>query len=261
MNLLMKSKVRGSLYGYMIGAAMGVTTKFMHKEEIAEKYGVVKDIIGGGFVEARAGDICAEMYMVQQVAKAVFESRTNDDFDMSCFFGLLKGVLLGVNRDANVSFKTLNNNALTNESLLRALPVALLGVDYTDWNTLQSNMTHYNRVVGAVVLDYHRMISSLVNGIPYLQEEGLYNAILEPSSGIKNTYSNAVHWAGADSFSEAITGAVNDGGDADVIAAITGSIAGAKYGMSMIPPAWIRSLDQQLVKFVEEYTSFLSFCM
>ena len=40
----MKNKIRGSLYGFAIGDAMGATTEFMSKESIKKQYGKVTDI-------------------------------------------------------------------------------------------------------------------------------------------------------------------------------------------------------------------------
>lgn len=48
-----------------------------------------------------------------------------------------------------------------------------------------------------------------------------------------------------DSFEDALVTAVNLGGDADTIGAITGGLAGAIYGASAIPLRWINALDNQ----------------
>jgi ADP-ribosyl-[dinitrogen reductase] hydrolase len=43
---------------------------------------------------------------------------------------------------------------------------------------------------------------------------------------------------GSDSFADAVLRAVNLGGDADTIGAITGALAGAAWGAGAIPPLW-----------------------
>ena len=48
-----------------------------------------------------------------------------------------------------------------------------------------------------------------------------------------------------DSFEDALVAAVNMGGDADTIGAITGGLAGAIYGASSIPLRWVNSLANQ----------------
>lgn len=49
------NKVLGSLLGFAIGDAMGATTEFMTQDEISHKYGKVNDIIGGGWLNLKAG--------------------------------------------------------------------------------------------------------------------------------------------------------------------------------------------------------------
>jgi len=51
-------------------------------------------------------------------------------------------------------------------------------------------------------------------------------------------------WAAmrADSFEQAVVDAANLGGDADTNAAVTGALAGARFGASAIPQRWIEPL-------------------
>ena len=60
-----------------------------------------------------------------------------------------------------------------------------------------------------------------------------------------------------DTYKDAIVGAVNDGGDADTIAAICGGIAGAYYGFENIPEYLIESLDKKVVNKIEEICNSL----
>jgi ADP-ribosylglycohydrolase len=54
----------------------------------------------------------------------------------------------------------------------------------------------------------------------------------------------AAQWcvATTDSFESAVLKAVNLGGDADTIGAVTGQLAGACYGMEAIPTQWLTGL-------------------
>ena len=47
---------------------------------------------------------------------------------------------------------------------------------------------------------------------------------------------------GARSFADALIAAVNLGGDADTVGAVTGQLAGALWGASRIPAAWLEKL-------------------
>lgn len=57
MNTSLKDKVRGSLFGFAIGDAMGATTEFMSTKSIKLKYGMVDQIIGGGWLNLKAGKV------------------------------------------------------------------------------------------------------------------------------------------------------------------------------------------------------------
>ena len=52
-------------------------------------------------------------------------------------------------------------------------------------------------------------------------------------------------------------GAVNHGGDADTIAGIAGSIAGAKFGYENIPKRWVEKLDKEVVKKLEKFLEYV----
>ena len=47
--------VRGALYGVAVGDALGATLEFMSAQQIARKYGVLRDIVGGGWLSLRPG--------------------------------------------------------------------------------------------------------------------------------------------------------------------------------------------------------------
>jgi ADP-ribosylglycohydrolase len=51
------------------------------------------------------------------------------------------------------------------------------------------------------------------------------------------------------SFEDAIRAAIDLGGDTDTVAAVTGSLAGAYYGLDAIPPHWTQPLHVPLPGF------------
>lgn len=58
------------------------------------------------------------------------------------------------------------------------------------------------------------------------------------------------------SFEDALIFAVNLGGDADTIGAITGGLAGVMYGFDDIPTRWINALDREIVERLENLSKF-----
>src|SRR4029079_932338 len=71
--------------------------------------------------------------------------------------------------------------------------------------------------------------------------------LLEPvhrQIGFVLTALRVAFWAAmsAESFEEAVVTAANLGGDADTNAAVTGALAGARFGAAAIPQRWLEPL-------------------
>jgi len=60
---------------------------------------------------------------------------------------------------------------------------------------------------------------------------------------------------GAD-FAKTIITAVNMGGDADTIGAITGGLAGAYYGFDAIPRRWIKALSSDICTRIDAFAAW-----
>jgi ADP-ribosyl-[dinitrogen reductase] hydrolase len=68
---------------------------------------------------------------------------------------------------------------------------------------------------------------------------------LETSGYVVHTLQTALHdGLVADSSEDAIVTAVNRGGDTDTIGAITGAVAGARFGASQLPDRWLAAIDE-----------------
>jgi ADP-ribosyl-[dinitrogen reductase] hydrolase len=68
---------------------------------------------------------------------------------------------------------------------------------------------------------------------------------LEPTGYVVNTLQTALHdGLSAKSPEEGIIMAVNRGGDADTIGAVTGAIVGARFGESELPDRWVDAIDE-----------------
>lgn len=268
----MKDKIAGAVYGFVIGDAMGATTEFMAKERIKEVYGCIKDIIGGGWLSVKPGDVTDDTEMTLCVMDALmrcnctslsFKRLVEDNFikwlksnpkdvGAQCY-NAIKVLECKVKRDK--AYAEYNPDALGNGSLMRALPCAL--INDKSFNKIQGRITHNNEKCSDIICDYTRLIQKCLKGkyIPF--EKGLQR----PTGYIVHTYDNARYWANKPTFEEAIIGAVNDGGDADTIAAIAGSIAGARFGYSNIPERWIKQLNPDVKKKLDKFIDFATECM
>jgi len=157
-----------------------------------------------------------------------------------------------------------------NGSVMRCAPHAIAFVD--DPDTLQrvskqsSAITHYDPRCryGCVILN--QTIAGFLRG----KDDPLTNALaqiegdapgelvetlrlvpdlidesdLETSGYVVHTLQTALHDAlTADSAEEAIVSAVNRGGDTDTIGAVTGAVAGARFGKESLPDRWLEQLE------------------
>lgn len=265
------NKIAGAIYGFAIGDAMGATTEFMFANNIKRQFGKVTDIIGGGWLNLKAGEVTDDTQMTMCVMNALMrtlnkEDLANIEFMVECRDEFIKWYnskpkdignkcRVAISRDmiqcGNLGAAH-DEKALGNGSLMRAMPCALLNKELL--NVLQGRMTHNNSRCSQIILEYSRMIQNYINGISYT-----YNVkrLLEPTGHIQNTFNNSVYWSNKETFEDAIIGAVNDGGDADTIAAITGSLAGARFGYDAIPERWINQLDPDVKEFLEKFKNFV----
>ncbi|GGK84642.1 ADP-ribosylglycohydrolase family protein [Haloarcula sebkhae] len=68
---------------------------------------------------------------------------------------------------------------------------------------------------------------------------------LENSGYVVSTLQTSLyHGLTADTAEDAIVNAVNMGGDADTIGAVTGALAGARFGASSLPDRWLSEIDE-----------------
>lgn len=252
-------RIKGALYGFAIGDAMGATTEFMTKEQIKRQYGVVTDIIGGGWLGLQVGEVTDDTEMMLCVCEAIerFPRNTSLMLDRCCenftnwylmgpkdIGGCISRVIRACKHTTDHLVwmdKAYNPESLGNGSLMRTMPIVLAGLGKSTALS-QGRLTHFNVVCDIEIRRYYDFLTRALNG--FHPEKSFIGADKMTSEGhVVNTLNNAMYWFNLGSFEEAIVGAVNDGGDADTIAAVTGSLAGAYYGYDAIPQRWIQQLD------------------
>ena len=269
-------KIKGALYGFAIGDAMGATTEFMNKEEIKKEYGEVTDILGGGWLNLQPGGVTDDTQMsmcvmdalmafkdgkysrLEHFTKAIADNfvkwyKSNPpDVGNQCREGILKYMRTGKLKGDRIE------SALGNGGLMRAMPCALF--QSVCLNVDQNNITHNNSICEEIIIAYHTMMRKLLKGETDKRIFRTdYNFTLcSPTGCVINTFANATHWViNTDTFRDAILRPVNHGGDTDTIAAITGSLAGCLYGYDNIPKEWIDKLDKEVTKKLDLFLDFL----
>ncbi len=71
---MLKDKIAGALYGVAVGDALGGPLEFMTAEQIAQRHGLVTEMIGGGWLNLQPGETTDDTAMTMAVAEGIMES-------------------------------------------------------------------------------------------------------------------------------------------------------------------------------------------
>lgn len=262
MSTKLKDKILGSLVGFAIGDAMGATTEFMTQDQIKDQYGQVNDIFGGGWLHLPRGKVTDDTQMMLCVAKGMaltpkyldplqaiadefIQWLDSEPADVgSCCRRAItqnRGYPVSDWVERNIAYqKSCGKEDLGNGGLMRCLVPCLLGRPVIALK--QSHLTHANETSNMAIRAYYVNIQAALNKdtITHTRPH-----LMNPTGHVENTLNNVLYWSSMD-FREGILGAVNDGGDADTIAALTGGLLGAKFGLDHIMDVareWVEHLD------------------
>ena len=170
---------------------------------------------------------------------------------------------------SNDADKAMNGRSAGNGSLMRTVYVPCYyysEAEMTERAIAISTMTHHSDEAAEACTLYSRIIARMLNRkktqtrLLIFEEEvkrSRYAEALRPDfrpkpSGYVVDSLKAAIWSISRTeqrrypFRSAVESAVNLGGDADTIGAITGGIAGAIYGYNKIPESWTGALDADL---------------
>jgi len=276
----------GAYLGFACGDALGATVEFMSPKLIQKRYGVHRDIIGGGWLNLEAGQITDDTQMSLALGQAIVDHQgwsiqavadnfvawlesNPPDIGNTCRRGIMRyrdnGELFGLPRDDDAG----------NGACMRNLPVVLATLNrpdyFSDWSLQQSHITHNHPLSDAATLTLGRIANQLINGLDmdaWKQEAGqlidqygefAYSPYPGKASGyIVDTVQTILHYFfSTDNFESCLVATVNQGADADTTGALAGMLAGARYGVEQIPERWLKQLDQQVVGQIRRQTAEL----
>ncbi len=153
----------------------------------------------------------------------------------------------------------------SNGSVMRGIPI---GIYYPPESVREvsmacSRLTHYDPVAGEASAFVNRMVSELVRGASRrtAYERALAACRDDEVSGMLGAYAEyplvpsldavlCTHCAvaiflEAPGGADAVITAVNLGGDADTVGAVTGALSGALWGYAAFPESWCRALQDR----------------
>lgn len=267
------NRILGGLFGVACGDALGGTLEFVDGDEGRETYGYHKDIIGGGLMDLKPGEVTDDTIMTMCVAKGILEN-PEDPMDnigehfiaWHMTFPKDEGLTIRTALDMYLRHKNWETAAKKtqeycrgrgagNGTLMRCIPAALY---YREYNKMveitkkQSDMTHLNEKCAEACTLYNTMVyrylkgegkvdvlKDVLRGTEYETVFEIKREDLHPSGYVVDTMLCAL-WSfiNHDDLENIICEAVNLYGDPDTIGAIAGGIAGVYYGYEAIPDRW-----------------------
>lgn len=274
-------RIKGALYGVAIGDALGAPLEFMDANSINAKHGVVTEMIGGGWLNVKPGEVTDDTQMTIAVIKGILEDPRNPvptvgkhfidwlsagpkDVGNTCARAIRNAVTLWQRKDCLVSRYTwliasertdeeMGGRTAGNGALMRTIYPAL----YYQAGPMQmqvtediARMTHWSEESTEACKNYVREVHLMIHGCDC--PIGIEYKGNKPTGYVIDSYavaSEAIRKT--DTFEDALVWAVNQGGDADTIGAIAGGMAGAKYGYSNIPERWVEALDPDVREFLD----------
>ncbi len=279
-------RARAAFIGMAVGDALGATVEFMTVPEITAKYGTFKEIIGGGWLRLKPGQVTDDTEMALCIARAVAKSQCwSREAIAHEFAAWLKSrpVDCGDTCRKGIRAFMLHGTLETpynqwdggNGAAMRMLPPALLSFPDTEllkkYALEQARLTHHQALSDAACICLGTLIHLILQGASKSrlrrEVDGLVARFptfnFEPYRGLATGYvvdtmQTVFHWFfKGKSFEECLVGTVNQGADADTTGAICGMLAGSYYGMNEIPRRWLKKLDPKLLRELEEHADRL----
>jgi ADP-ribosyl-[dinitrogen reductase] hydrolase len=264
-------------HGLAIGDALGATVEFMTPREIVAQFKVHDQMIGGGWLKLKPGNVTDDTSMALALGDSIITAGRVDAHAAARAFDAwmrAKPVDIGSTvRRGLLAFRKTGDPKMPpsahdagNGAAMRVLPVALAMLSQPDAAMraacrMQAHITHNNplsdaatetlalmvreAILGASKLDLlHQRAHPLVAQHPEFNFRNMKQR-QNPSGYIVETM-QAVFQAffDTDSFEACLIDVVNRGGDADTTGAIAGMLAGALYGPAGIPLRWLHGLDK-----------------
>lgn len=267
----------GAFIGLAIGDAMGAPLEGLPPRSI-----VVTEMLGGGIHNTIPGQYTDDTLQASALAETLIHcgGLDADDFVERLiqvyranpeFFGPTSGAVLDLiaagekPEIATARAHEMRGGSRSNGSVMRGVP---LGIFYPPREVrvaslAASRVTHFDPAAGEASAVINRMVSGICRG----EERGIafaaaldecqdaelqamladYRAYpLDPSlDAVLCTHCAVRIFLEATTFREAIIRAINLGGDADTVGAVTGGLAGACWGLPGIPESWLVALQDR----------------
>lgn len=272
-------RIRGALFGVAIGDALGGPLEFMSAEEIKRTHGTVTEMIGGGWLNLKPGETTDDTAMTLAVAEGIAECPEDPvpyvgrnfidwynsgpkDIGGTCAGSIRRAMDIAAwkkmptRKEWMIASETtdhvMHGRTAGNGALMRTIYPALFydyGIRIDEVTEAIAKMTHWSNESTRACLQYVYDVNRFIFTDRFGDQRPVHfdGTIHQPTGYVVDSHAVAAKAINdTDSFEDALVHAVNQGGDADTIGAITGGLAGAKYGYSNIPARWLEALDPKV---------------
>ena len=280
---LLLDRALGSFLGLAIGDALGATVEFMTSQEIAARYKIHNQIIGGGWLGLKPGRVTDDTEMALALGSALI---TSGGWSPRAIANSFVAWMRGSPSDIGNTCRRGIGHYLTtgilcvppskgdggNGAAMRNLPTVLASLASEELlaqrSIEQAHITHHHpksdAATAALACLTRRLLleggqaacNVLANELvarhpefhfkPWPGKSGGY--IVETVQTVFDGFFNT------SSFEDCLVRVVNRGGDADTTGALAGQLAGALYGIEGIPSRWLKKLDPSVLASIYDQT-------
>ncbi len=267
-----QDKAIGMFMGLFIGDALGAPNEFLRPYEIVEP---VTDMVGGGVHNTAVGEWTDDGAMAVAIADAYITSKRFDPENIALNFRMwrktghfgTRNYVFDIGRTCGEAIDRMTAtqpyagscaiNASGNGSIMRVAPIVLANHNNLSNAVAQSVavsvMTHGNADTIHYIAGF---VAELMSGKAEDSFDYLKHYRDPYATGtVMYTYNMAWECVNeTSSFEKALVMAVNKGYDADTVGAVTGMLAGRKYGLKGIPTRWLDKLmkKDELIDMAEK---------
>jgi ADP-ribosyl-[dinitrogen reductase] hydrolase len=275
-------RARGALIGLAVGDALGAALEWLHPDQIRARYGgELRDMVSSTLWGR--GEWTDDTAMALELARSIVDCGGYDPEDVFARYaqwarsgpkdiGATVAAAVGRARGfdeaqqaAEEFHRSSGGMSAGNGSLMRTVPIAIRysrddqGLDR--FSRLDSSLTHHDPLAADACVWFNMTVAALLRGkrpptsvSPMAQAAaaaiGTDRQVLADEVQANVGYvvtTMRVGFAAAfghETFEQAVVFAANFGGDADTNAAVTGALAGARFGVSGIPERWLEPLSE-----------------
>ncbi len=280
-------RARAAFIGFALGDALGGPVEFMTAGEIQGKYGILNEMVGGGWLRLKPGQVtddtdmslctaralvAADRWCLEGIADNFAEWLKSKPLDVgdTCRRGIRNYMLKGTTETP------FNSWDAGNGAVMRMLPVALFTLGspqlLEQYSREQAHLTHNHPLSDAACLYFGKLVHLALLGysknrlrreldnLYTISEHFRFDHYRGLATGyVVDTMQTVFHYFfKGRSFEECLVATVNQGGDADTTGALIGALAGAYYGEDGLPKRWLKKLDPKLKNEIPELSKQLT---